>query len=645
MSRRWYIVLAWIATYGVALATPIGAAEQRPLPELRLSTETPIVLPGLQYELLRDTSARLTFEDVRSSANWSRGIEANPNFGYTGDAVWFRYRLAADTSLRGRPWLMVVSYPYLQWIDAWFVMADGSVVHDQSGTHAPKYTTGAVDRPRAQHEIALPTPISDIQEVVVRVETRLVMSVQLSFQDRNVALARSDRSPVILWLFMGLAGGLFAYNLFLYFFLRDRAYLLYLAYLGLFALFVPIAVDGYGTVLFPTYPWVTDHFLITLSAVANMSALAFTVEFLQFKIHLPRVYRWIWVLHGLWVVLGVAAIWIDPQISHQASNHVATVNIVVIGTGLVVAIRKRYRPAIFFAIGWSILLVLATIFIAQNLGQLPANYFTVHSLQFGVAAEMVMLSIALAARISEIRRRQQEDAKKALEGEIYRLRTIELQRERDNADRLLLNILPPVIATRLKQEENPIVDRFQNVAILFADIVGFTTLAEQMSPGELVSLLDDVFSEIDAIVQKHGLEKIKTIGDCYMAVSGLPEPRAEYLTGMAEAALELRSALEDLSARNRVPISMRIGIHVGEVVAGVIGRTKFAYDLWGAAVNLASRMETHGESGKVHVSEPFAKALGEHYEFEDRGEISIKGMGSVRSYFLVSRKTKPIKVG
>jgi len=645
MPRPWSIVGALIAFCCWALATSAEAAVLRPLPELRLASATPVVQPGLRYDLLRDSSSQLTFADVRTSENWTPGTEPNPNFGYTQDAVWFRYRLSVDTSVHQRPWLMVLSYPYLQWIDAWFVMADGSVVHDQAGTHAPKYTSGAVDRPRAQHEILLPSPISEIREVYVRIESRLVVAVQLSFQDQETALARNDRSPVIMWLFMGLAGGLFAYNLFLYFFLRDRAYLLYLFYLALFAIFVPIAVDGYATVLIPTNPWITDHFLITLSAVANMSALAFTVEFLQFRTYAPRLYRWVWVLHALWVVLGVAAIWVDPQITHQASNHVATVNIVVIGTGLVIAIRKRYRPAVFFAIGWSILLVLATVFIAQNLGQLPANYFTVHSLQFGVAAEMVMLSIALAARISEIRRRQQEDAKKALEGEIYRLRTIELQRERDNADRLLLNILPPVIATRLKQEENPIVDRFQNVAILFADIVGFTTLAEQMSPGELVSLLDDVFSEIDAIIQKHGLEKIKTIGDCYMAVSGLPEPRAEYLTGMAEAALELRSALEDLSARNRVPISMRIGIHVGEVVAGVIGRTKFAYDLWGAAVNLASRMETHGEPGKVHVSEPFAQALSELYEFEDRGDIAIKGMGTVRSYFLVNRKTKPVRVG
>ena len=609
---------------------------------LRFTDTTRLVKPELSYQTLFDTTADYTISDVINSDAWEPAVNSWPNHGYTRAAAWHRYVVDFDSAALTRRWMLVNSYPYLHYIDAWFLMKDGSLIHDHAGTHGEKYVSGREDRTRIPHEIAVPENSQDIRAVYMRVKSDLVLGINAYFQEREDYLSRNDRTPDMLWIFIGLSVALFLYNLFLYLILRDRAYLLYLCYTAIFAVFIPIAVDGYGTILFPSFPYVSDNILITLSAFGNMFALLFTQEFLQFKTNAPFLNRASWVMHVLWMGLAVASVTIDPFYTHQASNLISLGNIIIIGSGAIIAIHKGYRPAVFFLIGWSLLLVLATLFILQNLGQIPKNFLTEHGLKFGVMSELVMLSIALAARISVMRREQQEATEKALEGEIYRLKTIELQRERDNADRLLLNILPPVIADRLKQDENPIVDRFPNVAILFADIVGFTTLAEQMSPGELVSLLDDVFSEIDALVQKHGLEKIKTIGDCYMAVSGLPEPRSEFLSGMAEAALDLQDALQELSVRHKTPISMRIGVHVGEVVAGVIGRTKFAYDLWGAAVNMASRMETHGEAGKIHVTESFANAMKDDYVFEERGEVAIKGMGNVRTYFLVGRSKRTV---
>ena len=629
------VLLIMVSMFGIAV--PGSAVDT-----LRFTESTQLIKPDVSYETLFDTTGSMTLDEVVASDRWEPAVESWPNHGYTRAAAWHRYTVEFDSAAAARQWILVNSYPYLHYIDAWFQMADGSFIHDHAGTHGEKYVSGREDRTRIPHEIDLPENSQDIRAVYMRVQSDLVLGINAYFQERENYLSHNDRVPNMLWIFIGLSGGLFIYNLFLYLILRDRAYLLYLFYTAIFAVFIPIAVDGYGTILFPSFPYVSDNILITLSAFGNMFALLFTQEFLQLKKNAPRLNAASWVMHVLWMGLAVASLVVDPFYTHQASNIVAMGNILIIGSAAIISVRKGYRPAVFFLIGWSLLLVLATLFILQNLGQIPKNFLTEHGLKFGIMSELVMLSIALAARISVIRREQQEASEKALEGEIYRLKTIELQRERDKADRLLLNILPPVIADRLKQEENPIVDRFPSVAILFADIVGFTTMAEQMSPGELVSLLDDVFSEIDALVKKHGLEKIKTIGDCYMAVSGLPEPRPEYLAGMAEAALELRDSLAALSERYRTPISMRIGIHVGEVVAGVIGRSKFAYDLWGTAVNLASRLETHGQAGKIHVSDSFAKAMQDDYSFEERGEVSIKGMGNVRTYFLVDRKTQPV---
>ncbi len=211
----------------------------------------------------------------------------------------------------------------------------------------------------------------------------------------------------------------------------------------------------------------------------------------------------------------------------------------------------------------------------------------------------------------------------------------ELDIERDKADGLLLNILPQEIATRLKSGEQRIAERFDCVSVMFADIVGFTPIANSKTPEELVHLLDQIFSIFDRIAGEHGLEKIKTIGDAYMVVGGLPTPREDHAYRTAQAALAMLEAMAPFAPL----IRLRIGIHAGQVVAGVIGKKKFAYDLWGDAVNVASRMESHGAPGHVHISHEFFEALRPHApmaDIEPRGDIEIKGKGIMATYFLHS---------
>ncbi len=212
--------------------------------------------------------------------------------------------------------------------------------------------------------------------------------------------------------------------------------------------------------------------------------------------------------------------------------------------------------------------------------------------------------------------------------------------ERQKSERLLLNILPPAIAERMKRGETSIAEYFPQITCIFSDIVGFTKLSQRISPEELVSMLDEIFSRMDQLADHHGVEKIKTIGDAYMVVSGLPIHRDDHAQAAARMAISMQEMFEDISSLVGIDVKIRIGMHIGDAVAGIIGKRKFAYDLWGDTVNTASRMESHGEPGRVHCSEVVYEALKDDFEFEDRGTMEVKGKGMMRTYFLLGPKQK-----
>ncbi|MGB3516623.1 MAG: adenylate/guanylate cyclase domain-containing protein [Elainellaceae cyanobacterium] len=213
-----------------------------------------------------------------------------------------------------------------------------------------------------------------------------------------------------------------------------------------------------------------------------------------------------------------------------------------------------------------------------------------------------------------------------------------LREEQTRSEKLLLNILPATIATQLKHDQRAIAQRSEQVTILFADLVGFTSLSAQMTPTELVDTLNTIFSAFDRLAEQHRVEKIKTIGDAYMVVGGIPEPQADHATAIAQMALDMQQFIQTFSTSQEHSFQLRIGIGTGVVVSGVIGLTKFSYDLWGNVVNLASRMESQGIPGKIQVTDATYHCLKEQFELEERGLLKVKGWGEVITYFLVGRK-------
>ena len=215
---------------------------------------------------------------------------------------------------------------------------------------------------------------------------------------------------------------------------------------------------------------------------------------------------------------------------------------------------------------------------------------------------------------------------------------VALRSEQDRAESLLLNILPRSIADRLKAEPQAIADQFTAASVLFADVVDFTPHSEHLPPAEVVGVLDHLFSHFDALAERYGLEKIKTIGDCYMVAAGVPNPRPDHARALAMMALDMLEAMRGGEAMGHLGLELRIGINSGPVVAGVIGRKRFLYDLWGDAVNTASRMESHGTPGRIQITEATYDLLKDEFECEPRGTVAIKGKGDMETWYLTGRR-------
>ena len=237
---------------------------------------------------------------------------------------------------------------------------------------------------------------------------------------------------------------------------------------------------------------------------------------------------------------------------------------------------------------------------------------------------------------AEVKARVQAHLQLKLLRDQERIYLQQIEDEKMRSEQLLLNILPKSIAERLKDGETTIADSFNNVSVLFADLAGFTRLSTQVPPDEIVALLNRIFSAFDDLAEQYGLEKIKTIGDCYMAAAGLPVPREDHAVATAHMALDMLHIINN-SRFGNLQLTLRLGINSGPVVAGIIGNKKFIYDLWGDAVNTANRMESHGLPNQIQVSETTYELLKAKFLLEPRGEIDVSGKGLMKTFWLKDR--------
>jgi class 3 adenylate cyclase len=318
-----------------------------------------------------------------------------------------------------------------------------------------------------------------------------------------------------------------------------------------------------------------------------------------------------------------------------------------------IAYKRGYRAARFYILATSFYFTGVIIFILKTFALIPYSFFTDKSMEIGSALEMVLFSIALADRIN-IYKAQRESALRANEKLVKEQnvilertvaeRTADLNLEKEKSEKLLLNILPQEIAEELKETGTAHARSFSNVAIMFTDFANFTEIASRLTATALVSEINFFFKAFDSIMLKYRIEKIKTIGDAYMVAAGLNGGEIkENVTNCILAAIEMQKIIElrkkQKLANSEAPFEMRVGLHVGDIVAGIVGDTKFQYDIWGDAVNTASRMESSSEVGRINVSEYVYNIINTEqlFKFEFRGEIPVKGKGEMKMY-LVSLK-------
>jgi class 3 adenylate cyclase len=315
---------------------------------------------------------------------------------------------------------------------------------------------------------------------------------------------------------------------------------------------------------------------------------------------------------------------------------------VLLASAAVLVFYNRFdNPGLFSAVPLSVSLATAwaagrrvwALLVAAYFGGSPLVFVAVSDLPAGFAAQVVYGAVSdLALLAAVLLLGEAVRGRRALDQE-HRL----LLAEQDRSERLLLNVLPSPIAARLKQGEAVIADRFPEVTVLFADLAGYTASSDRSSPERVVQVLGDLFTAFDRLAQRHDLEKIKTVGDAYMVAGGLPEPRPDHAEAVAEMALAVRDEVGRHLDPNGQPLAVRIGIDTGPVVAGVIGTSKFSYDLWGDTVNTASRMESQGVVGCIQVTERTYRRLRGRYRFERRGPIQVRGKGELVTWFLLGR--------
>lgn len=320
----------------------------------------------------------------------------------------------------------------------------------------------------------------------------------------------------------------------------------------------------------------------------------------------------VWMLN-VWVLYAVVAIGFTSILAQLPNGLVAGVSGLIVGMIFVPAMVSGWRQAAIVTVPYFALSITTMIlWDASRFEILNALWWVAGGISFAIGF----------AYLLDVLNRQAFQLEQLLES------------EKQRSDALLLNILPAEIAARLKAREEPLADSHENVSVLFADLAGFTDLSRKLSAEELVNLLNDLFSRFDKLAQMHGAEKIKTIGDAYMVATGLSDSVADHVEQIADLALGMQQAFGAFRRDNNIDLKLRIGVHSGAVIAGVIGKQKFSYDLWGDTVNIASRMESGGIPDQIQISAETWEMLSDRYKTSSRGEIEIKGHRPRATYLL-----------
>jgi len=588
---------------------------------------------GVQY--YRDANGEMKLAEIISPKTlWETNIAEVLNFENTDDNIWIKFTVKNETF---EPLFLQFGNPELDDITCYGVQRDSLLWKRQSGNNQP-----FVSRYLQTNKVCMPLGDEDVT-VYVKIHSGSGMYLPLSVGSIKSLSNVNHKDDLFNGAVFGIMVVIMLYNFFLFLSIRDPLYIQYCIYL-FWSTLMMFFLEGLHIDLFGRgdYTLNNSHLPNTIVACATIAAIWFSSSFLNVKTNAPKM-KWVNGILVSALLLSVAVDFMGNRVLSnnlvQASSGVTSIYLFVLG---VVLFFKGLKEAKFYILSWGVLVTSAVIYILTLNGVLNISFITLNSFQIGSMLEGVLLSFALADRINSYRKEKNVAQKLAiaevqkneqlirsqnvrLENEVEK-RTHELKAEMKKSEDLLLNILPQEVAEELKEKGASEAKLFNRVSVIFTDFVNFTGIGAKLSPTELVNELHRCFKAFDEIVDKFGVEKIKTIGDSYLAVSGMPVEKKNHAVNATLAALEMNAFISEHAKLGGL-FHIRLGINSGPVVAGIVGVKKFAYDIWGDTVNTASRMESNSESGKINISQSTYELIKDDHRFvfQHRGQITVKG--------------------
>lgn len=601
---------------------------------------------GDHYSHFKDHKYAYSFDQIRSDTFKTKFIQSNnvrSNFGNEELAVWNKLTVTNETD---REWLLDVS---VYTIDSLFIyIPDGKggfkeIIEGRSQPFKNKKIKSN------SFLIELNIPKGDTITMYVKV-CAFIMQFPSQIYLKEDYINEAHKRDLLSGLFAGLILLVFFYNLFIWTSTKDRNYLFYAIYVFFIAI-QAFTLNGFLSEL------IYDGILVGINihgpfivAIASIASLIFTTKFLETEKRTPRldkVLRYflipIFILNCVFDLLNLRII---ASILNQS---IGVLSIIVIIIAAIYSYKSGLMSVRYFLLAKFFNFSGVIVFILKTFAVIPYNQFTNRAIEFGLSLEVIFFSFALADKINQYKKEKDAAIRKnqklieeqnAILEETVTERTRQFFDEKEKSDQLLLNILPQDIAEELKNTGEVKAKVFDSVAILFSDFQNFTKISSGYEASELIKEINIYFKQFDEIVTRHNVEKIKTIGDAYMAATGFVGDKTDSLKKLIQCAIEMQSFVNhryqtDIENQHKL-FEMRIGIHIGPVVTGVVGKKKFQFDLWGDAVNTAARMESNGETGQINVSEDVYNLLKDDqtYYFEYRGKLPVKGKGEMNMYFV-----------
>ena len=573
---------------------------------------------------------------------------------------WLKFTLFNDTS---EPLMLVIDQPVLAQVELYYEdTTSGKWEAIHAGFNVP------LDQKAFKHPFQIFLLPAIGQEYYVKLQP-FALAVPVQIWNANKYEFKINNHRIIFGVFTGMMLFVIVTNLFFFVTLHRPANIHYALLVFLYYL-IASNVEGYILYWFPRADLVYG---INIYAIFTMPVgLSYVLFFLEANRYMPRLNRVGWGIVIFYCSFIIWHVFLTPLQLYYVTDVMGLSTVVIMLVMGFLTGRKGNKMGYYFFVAYMLFFLIAIIDSVNRFSGIPPDIFEISYISIAFMVEAFALSFLLSKRFQwekEDDHREKELAQLSLIEqtkenerivreqnvileELVQGRTSQLKEaneelttlletvdeERKKSESLILNILPATTARELKELGNAKPQTYQLVSVLFTDFKDFTKVTANMSPEKLVNDLNECFSQFDKIIQKYGIEKIKTIGDSYMAAGGLPVPSGLHALDTVRAGLAMRDYMETWNARrinsNHPPFLIRIGIHSGPVVAGVVGTHKFAYDIWGDTVNIASRLESNGEPGKVNVSAITMELVKDNFQFTPRGLIEVKGKGALDMYWV-----------